>query len=143
LPKKTIGSIIDLYNMLGFIRSLLVIGIGLGIGTFAYKKWFRKPLPTFQKNITNADKVKNFISTHKRPSYVVVQSFIKDPHSRFSKDIEDIKKIKVQKNENSNYFIELQLFTDETDPTAPLIVQFRFLDKKSENLIKEESLNLN
>lgn len=130
--------------MLNFLRSLLIIFIGLAIGSITYIKWLRKtPTQTQQSKETNSAKVKKFISNYKRPSHVVVQSYIKDPHSRFNNDIEEIKKLKIQKSENSNYFIELQLFTDETDPTAPLVVQMRFLDKKTQNLIKEESLNLN
>ena len=130
--------------MLNFLRSLFIIVIGLAIGSITYIKWLRKiPSINQQAHETNSFKVKKFISNYKRPSHVVVQSYIKDPNSRFKKDIEEIKKLKILKSEASNYFIELQLFTDEADPTAPLVVQMRFLDKKTQNLIKEESLNLN
>ncbi len=61
---------------------------------------------------------------------------------KFAADVEEIKKMKLPLNSSSEFYIRIQFFTDETDEQAPLVAQIRFLDAKSDNLVKEESINL-
>ena len=61
---------------------------------------------------------------------------------KFTADVEEIKKMKLPLNAKSEFYIRIQFFTDESDETAPLVAQIRFLDIKSDNLVKEESINL-
>ena len=94
------------------------------------------------QTMTNAYQVKKMILKYKKPARIEVQNFVKSADSRFQKDIQDIKNLKIALDTNSNYYIELQMFTDESDLKAPLVIQCRFLDAKSKNLIQEQSLNL-
>jgi hypothetical protein len=124
-----------------FFRTLCVILIGIAIGLISYKKFKHR---TQQKTIieTNALAVKKLLLKFKKPARIEVQSYVKNEKTKFKKDIQDIKQLKVFLDPNSNFFIELQLFTDENDPQAPLVVQCRFLDIKTQNLIQEQSINL-
>lgn len=61
---------------------------------------------------------------------------------RLSKEVEEIKKIKIPLKPDALFYISIDLFTDEHDPAAPLVAQIQFFDIKSENKIKEESINL-
>ena len=54
-----------------------------------------------------------------------------------------IKKIKIPLDSRSDIYLELNLFTNEDDKTAPLVVQFMWFDVKTKNLIREENINLN
>ena len=125
------------------LSKICVIFIGIAIGLVTYKK-FRKYQIDQNKIVieTNALKVKKFLLTFKKPARVEVQNFVKDKDTHFKTDIAEIKKLKLFLDPNSDFFIELQMFTDENDPKAPLVVQCRFLDLKSKNLIQEQSLNL-
>jgi len=124
-----------------FIRTLCIILIGLVIVFISYKK-----ISASKKNKmtveTNAILVKKFLLKYKKPEHVEIQNFVNNPRNKFSNDIQDIKNLKLFLDKNSNYYIELQIFTDENDAKAPLVVQFRFLEVSSKNLIKEDSLNL-
>ena len=127
--------------MADFFRTTCVILIGVAIGLISYKKFKHQTEP---KTIieTNALSVKKLLLKYRKPARIEVQSFVKDEKTRFKNDIHDIKQLKVFLDPNSNFFIELQLFTDENDPRAPLVVQCRFLDIKTKNLIQEQSINL-
>ncbi len=127
--------------MTNFLRTLFVILIGFSVGFLAYKKIKSMDLEKSQ-TLTNAFQVKKMILKYKKPLRIEVQNFVKDANSRFQKDIQDIKNLKISLDTNSNYYIELQMFTDESDSMAPLVIQCRFLDAKSNNLIQEQSLNL-
>jgi uncharacterized protein YozE (UPF0346 family) len=124
-----------------FFRTMCVVLIGISLGLISYKKLKHQ---TEQKTMieTNSVLVKKFLLKYKKPSRIEVQSFIKDEKNRFKKDIQDIKQLKIFLDPHSNFYIEMQLFTDENDSKAPLVVQCRFLDLKSKNLIQEQSLNL-
>ncbi len=127
--------------MTNFLRTLCVILIGISVGFLAYKKMKSMNLQKSQ-TMTNAYQVKKMILKYKKPARIEVQNFVKSADSRFQKDIQDIKNLKIALDTNSNYYIELQMFTDESDLKAPLVIQCRFLDAKSKNLIQEQSLNL-
>lgn len=61
---------------------------------------------------------------------------------RLAGDVEEIKKIKIPLKPDAAFYISIDLFTDEHDEAAPLVAQIQFLDSKTENKIKEESINL-
>lgn len=127
--------------MTRFFRTLCLILMGVSLGFLAYKK-IKQSYIQKEYAETNAMAVKKLLLKYKKPVRVEVQNFVKDPQSRFHKDITDIQNLKVFYDQNSNYYIELQMFTDENDSQAPLVVQCRFLDIKNKNLIQEQSLNL-
>ena len=61
---------------------------------------------------------------------------------RLAANVEEIKKIKIPLKPDAVFYISIDLFTDEHDEAAPLVAQIQFLDSKSDNKIKEESINL-
>jgi hypothetical protein len=61
---------------------------------------------------------------------------------RYEKQIQSFKQLKIPQDKNSDFYISIQFFTDEGDNTAPLVAQIRFIDIKSGNTTKEESINL-
>ena len=69
-------------------------------------------------------------------------NYVKNPDHIFQKDIEEVKKMKVPLNKDAKFYIKIQFFVDETDPTAPLMAQFFFLETRNDNLIKEDTLRL-
>ncbi len=123
------------------IRAICVIFIGFSVGLISYKKIKNQILQKVDVE-KNSILVKKFLLKYKKPSHIKVQSFVKNAESRFKNDVQEIKQLKVFLDSNSNFYIELELFTDENDPKAPLVVVCRFLDLKSKNLIQEQSLNL-
>ena len=82
--------------------------------------------------------LKKFLKKFNKPSRVEIFNYTQ----KFDKDVTDIKNMKVDLDKNSNFYLTIQFFTDETDETAPLVAQIRFLDLKTNNLVKEESINL-
>ncbi|OFZ28705.1 MAG: hypothetical protein A2622_06365 [Bdellovibrionales bacterium RIFCSPHIGHO2_01_FULL_40_29] len=62
--------------------------------------------------------------------------------NKFEKDIQEIKKLKISQDKSSDFYITIKLFSDETDDSAPLVAQIQFIDLKTGNLRKEESINL-
>ncbi len=125
-----------------FIRSFLVSIMGLTIAFLAYQR-LKDEWTQNQLKDTNALQVKKYLLKYKKPARVEIQNYVRSPQNKYQKDIREIKSLKIFLDENSDFYIELQLFTDEQDPKAPLVVQFRFLSTKNKNLIREESLNLN
>ena len=124
------------------IRSTLVIIMGLVLAFLAYQR-LKEDLIQNKSKDTHAMQVKKYLLKYKKPVRVEVQNYVRSPQNKYQKDIEEIKSLKIFVDENSDFYIELQLFTDEQDPKAPLVAQFRFLSAKNKNLIREESLNLN
>lgn len=61
---------------------------------------------------------------------------------RFDQDIQNFKNIKIPQDKNSDFYLSIQFFTDEGDKDAPLVAQIRYIDIKSGNTTKEESINL-
>jgi hypothetical protein len=128
-----------------FFRTLCIILIGVSIVFILYKNLNLENINSSRQSKSpesNSLLVKNFLLKYKKPQRVEIQSLVKNADNIFSNDIENIQKLKIFLDSNSNYYIEMQLFTDENDPDAPLVVQCRFLDVKTKNLIQEKSLNL-
>ncbi|MBC7420877.1 MAG: hypothetical protein H7328_09120 [Bdellovibrio sp.] len=119
------------------IKVFIVICLTAGVFLLAKKSYNKKVL---QKSYTNSKLVtlKKYLIGHEKPQRVEIFSYTQ----RFEKDVAEIKKLKIAQSPQSNFYVTIQFFTDESDATAPLIAQIRFVDIKSGNQIKEESLNL-
>lgn len=77
------------------------------------------------------------------PQRVELRSYIKDHNSRYKKDVDDIRNLKVKLDYESAFYIEINLFTDEASLTAPLTARVMKLDIRNNNLIEETNINLN
>ena len=87
---------------------------------------------------TKALLLKNYLLKFEKPQRVELTGL----STRYAREIKEIKKLKVSQNPQSDFYVTIQLFTDESDASAPLIAQIRFIDLKSGNAKKEESINL-
>lgn len=83
--------------------------------------------------------LKKFLLTFKKPARVEIFNITK----RYDKDVDEILEMKIATDPNSNFYVTIHFFTDENDAAAPLVAQIKFLDTKSDNLMKEQSINLN
>lgn len=79
-----------------------------------------------------------FSKLGKKPKKVQVFNFTK----RLDKEVEEIKKMKIPMDASSQYYVAVELFTDENDKDAPLVAQIKFMEVTSDNMFKEESINL-
>lgn len=91
-----------------------------------------------EHNSPKALKLKKYLLGFKKPERVEIFNYTK----RFENDVNQILEMKVPTDPNSNFYVTIQFFSDEADQTAPLVAQIRFLDTKSKNVMKEQSLNL-
>ncbi|MES2802211.1 MAG: hypothetical protein V4654_06940 [Bdellovibrionota bacterium] len=126
--------------MLNLVKNLCIIFIAVAIGFMLYtrvKKEYVKE-QKHKQDYTRALQVKKEIIKYKKPARVEIETFTK----RYQDDIEDIKALKIPLDENSSHYMQVQLFSEDTDETSPLILQIKFKDIKSNALIKEESINL-
>lgn len=126
--------------MLNLVRNLCIVFISIAIALLVYTR-IKKEYATHQKNkeiYTRALQVKKHILKYKRPVRVEIETFTK----RYQKDIEDIKQLKIPLDENSNFYMQVQLFSEDTDESSPLVLQIRFKDLKTQALIQEDSINL-
>lgn len=95
-----------------------------------------------QKSVTALDPksqmLKNYLLTAGKPQRIEFANLSK----RFEQEIQNFKNLKVPQDKNADFYISIQFFTDEDDNTAPLVAQIRYIDIKSGNTTKEESINL-
>ena len=126
--------------MTNLLKNLCIVFIGFAIGLMFYSRLKKEYVQqkAEQELNTKALQVKKLLLKYKKPARIEIQSFTK----RFANDVADIKKLKIPMDQNSNFYMEVELFSDDTDETAPLIVQIRFKDIKTQAQIKEESINL-
>lgn len=120
------------------IFGCLVVGVALVIKTREEKASAKKKME-LESNNPKALALKKYLLTYKKPARVEIFNYTK----RYDKDVNEILEMKIATDPNSNFYVTIQFFTDETDPAAPLVAQIRFLDMKSDNLVKEHSINLN
>lgn len=126
--------------MLNFVKNLCIIFISIAIALLIYSR-LKQELQADQKNqktYTRALQVKKYILKYKQPARIEIESFTK----RYQKDIEEIRNLKIPMDKNSNFYMLVQLFSEDTDENSPLILQIKFKDIKNQALIKEESINL-
>lgn len=91
-----------------------------------------------KQDYTKALQFKKEIIKYKKPARVEIETYTK----RYQNDIKDIKNLKIPIDENANFYVQVQLFSEDSDETSPLILQMKFKDIKTQNLIREESINL-
>lgn len=96
------------------------------------------PTESSTPHSSKAMMLKQYLQTEDKPTRIEVIDYTK----RFKGDVDEIKKMKVALDPKSHFYIKIQFFTDESDKEAPLIAQISFIELSSQNLIKEESLNL-
>ncbi len=82
--------------------------------------------------------LKKYLLTHQKPQRIEILNYSK----KYENEIFEIKKMKIAQDNKSSFYVTIQFFTDESDEKAPLIAQIRFIDIKTENILKEESINL-
>ena len=126
--------------MLNLVKNLCVVFIAVAIALMLYTR-IKKDVAADKKHkqdYTKALQVKKEILKYKKPSRVEIETFTK----RYQDDIADIKDLKIPIDEKSHYYMQVQLFSEDTDESSPLILQIKFKDNKTQNLIKEDSINL-
>lgn len=100
-----------------------------------------KPKAKIENKI--ATEIKHKIAEFKKaPARVEVRNYLKTADHKYQDQVKVIKKIKTPLDPKSEVYLELNLFTNEEDKNAPLVVQFMWFDIKTKNLILEENLNL-
>ncbi|MBC7754325.1 MAG: hypothetical protein H7Z71_08815 [Moraxellaceae bacterium] len=90
-----------------------------------------------------ADIKRKILEFKKVPARVEVRNYLKNANHKYQENVKLIKKIKTPLDPLSEVYLELNLFTNESDKTAPLVVQFMWFDVKTKKLIREENINLN
>jgi len=96
------------------------------------------PTESTQPHSSKAMMLKQYLQAEDKPVRIEVIDYTQ----RFKSDVDEIKKMKVALDPKSHFYLKIQFFTDESDKEAPLIAQISFIELPSQNLIKEESLNL-
>lgn len=122
------------------MKNFAIIIISFAIGLFLYSG-IKRELAKRQKHqeiYTRALQAKKFFIKYKKPARIEIESF----SNKYQKDIAEIKQLKVPLDENSNFFMQVQLFSDDSDENAPLVMQTKFKDIKTNNLIQEDAINL-
>ena len=115
------------------ISLLFVLGFAL-----IFKSKMDKEAVTNEPVSSKSLLLKKFLLKYQKPERIEIYGL----SDRFSKDIAELKKLKVAQDKASDFYVTIKLFSDETDITAPLVAQIQFIDLKSGNLRKEESINL-
>ena len=82
--------------------------------------------------------LKKYLSKFQKPLRIEIAGL----STKFVTEIAEIKKLKVAQDSASDFYVVIKLFSDEADSRAPLVAQIQFIDLKSGNLRKEESINL-
>lgn len=121
------------------ILACIVVGVALIVRNLPETKPPQEE-PATQVELSNpkAQALRKHLLAYNKPVRVEIINLTQ----RFSNDVEEIKKMTLPLNQEGKFYVRIQFFTDETDPEAPLVAQMRFLDIKSDNLLKEESINL-
>ena len=124
-----------------FVKLIMVICFSIG-SFFLFKSFYKENFSKkfVKENILsqNSQILKSYLVKNEKPQRVEVVNL----SQRYENEVNEIKKLKIPQDKNSKFYISIQFFTDEADQKAPLIAQVRFIDIKSGNTIKEESLNL-
>lgn len=121
-----------------FVKAIMLVLFVIGAGLILKNKVDSQRPPPEAQLSEKPLALKKFLLTQEKPQRIEIFGL----SDRFEKEIKEIKKLKVAQDPNSDFYITVQLFSDENDTSAPLIAQIRFIDLKSGNLRKEESINL-
>lgn len=131
--KKTIKEIFRFIIFIAFVCGFLLLGRHY-LGEPATKASAPETTSLDQK----AENLKKYLLSAQKPQRIEFTNLSK----RFEEDIQNFKNIKIPQDKNSDFYLSIQFFTDEDDKTAPLVAQIRYIDIKSGNTTKEESINL-
>lgn len=119
------------------VRLVIIVLVLAGAG-LVLKNNLKTPEVVEQTYSPKATALKNYLKKSAAPQRIEIFGL----SERFANEINDIKKLKIAQDKNSDFYVTVQLFSDENDLSAPLIAQIRFIDIKSGNLKNEESINL-
>jgi hypothetical protein len=98
------------------------------------------PQKNESKNITI---VRDKLNSYSEINRVEIRNYVKNAQHPYQSEISLIKKIKTHLATSGKKYLELNFFTNELDPKAPLVAQFILIDEKTKNVLEESSLNLN
>lgn len=122
-----------------FIKLAIVILCFVGFAILIKNRFEKESVKSEEVSLNSKALVlKNYLLKFQKPQRVELTGL----SNRFAREIKEIKKLKISQDLQSDFYITIQLFTDESDTSAPLIAQIRFVDLKSGNSVKEESINL-
>lgn len=124
-----------------FVKIVILLCLAMGaalIITSREERATAKKKMQLEHNNPKALMLKKFLLGFKKPERVEVFNYTK----KYEKDVNDILNMQLATDPNSDFYIGIQFFTDETDAEAPLVAQIRFFNIKSDNLLKEHVLNL-
>ncbi len=126
-------------NLLADILKFLVFVLVISGGYFIYnsKNHSIVQMPS-EKLSAQAQLLKQHLMKYSAPSRIEINNLTK----RLSNQVVEIKKIKIPLKKESEFYISIDLFTDENDKVAPLVAQIQYFENKTDNKIKEESINL-
>lgn len=122
-----------------------IIGILLicCVGLFSCEEVQKVIKPQTKTENKIATDIKHKIAEFKKtPARVEVRNYLKAADHKYQEQVKVIKKIKTPLDPKSDVYLELNLFTNEEDKNAPLVVQLMWFDIKTKNLLLEENLNL-
>ncbi len=120
-----------------FVVLFIIVGAWLLFKSGPFQKGEQKTDESAQLSL-QANMLRSHLLKYSSPQKVQINNLTQ----RLATNVEEIKKIKIPLKPDSAFYISIDLFTDEHDATAPLVAQIQFLDSKSDNKIKEESINL-
>ena len=126
----------DLLNKI--VKSVLFLMVILGLGLIFKSKLEHQALVSIDPISAKSLILKKYLLQYQRPARIEIAGL----STKFENEIVAIKKLKIAQNSSSDFYVLVKLFTDETDTNAPLVAQIQFIDLKSGNLGKEESINL-
>lgn len=122
-----------------YFKSIIIVLLGLALGAILYKKIkYNFTLNSQVGKPTKAQMIRSEILKFKKPARIEVETYTQ----KYQEEIADIKKIKVPMNNKSDFYIQIQIFSDDSDEKSPLVIQMKFKDVRSNNLIKETSLSI-
>ncbi len=86
-----------------------------------------------------ADLIFSALAKYKKPVRVEIETFT----DKYKDEVKEIRKLKIALDQQSKHYMIIQIFSDDADEKSPLVGQIQFKDAKTNNLLNEESLNLN
>lgn len=132
---------------MNLIKELIRFIVFVAIVIAALLYWQKRNAPSSQPHSNpqaaavldhKSEVLKNYLTSIDKPQKIEFANL----SQRFEQQIQSFKNLKIPQDKNSNFYLSIQFFTDEGDNTAPLVAQIRYIDIKSGNTIKEESINL-
>ena len=120
-----------------FFKLVIFILFIFGVSLILKSKYQREKAVAIESH-SKSLVLKKYLLKFQKPQRIEIAGL----SEHFQKDILEIKKLKIPQDPNSDFYVHIELFSDESDSTAPLIAQIRFLDLKTDNTRKEESINL-